>query len=248
MKKIKLIISLCIASNFIFISKIISQNFNYSLTKDSSSYNELINPLMVSANENYQNKNFIIHLPFHYNFCGSVCDSLRIESNGFIVFDKSKGLSSIAFNNFNSKKDSFGNFVSTIAYITEGASGNRILKIQIKNIAQAIYNATDYLNYQVWLYENENKIAYHIGPNYLSTVPEPIFPPEIPEEERIRMEVQNPVLLGLINRNMDTTNKAYLIKGKPSTPSGLLITGETELGYLNNIPKSGTIYTLTPTF
>lgn len=225
-----------------------SQNFHYSLTKDSSTYSELNNPKILSASENSQNKNFIIHLPFHFNFCGSVSDSITIESNGFIVFDKSKGLSSVAFNNYGSKKDSLGNFVSSISYLTEGGSGNRIIKLQFKDLAQSIFSSADYLSYQIWFYENPNKIEYHIGPNYASTIPKPVFPPEISEEERTLMEVKGTVLIGLINRNMDTTDKAYLIKGDPSSPLGQTITGETELVYINNIPNNGIVYTLTPTF
>lgn len=209
-----------------------SQNFNYTLNKDSSSYAALSSPIILTAAENWNSKNFSIHLPFQFNFCGSTTDSLTIHGNGFITFDHSKLFSVVAFNNCRSNKDTNQSYVSSINYLTTGEEGNRITKIEFKNLSQNKLSNTDYLNYQLWLYENENKIEFHIGSNYYGSHP----------------ESQIPLLLGLINRNMDTENKAYLINGDPYNPSAQLISGDNEFVYLNNSPTEGTILKLTPTF
>ena len=209
-----------------------SQNFNYNLTKDSIVYVPLSGATILTAGEDFTNQNFSIHFPFQFNFCGSVTDSVKIEGNGFVVFDNAKGLAAVSFNNFGSKKDTNQNYVSSISYAVSGSQGNRILKIEFKNLAQSALSNYDFLNYQVWLYENSNKVEYHIGNNsYANEMGEGI-----------------PALIGIINRNMDTENKAYLVKGIPSTPEGQLISGESEFVYINNVPFSGTVYTITPTF
>lgn len=204
-----------------------AQNFNYSFAKDSISYEELSGATVLSSGVNFSNKSFAIHFPFHFNFCGINSDSLKIETNGFLVFDKTKQLAIVAYNNFESKKDTLGNYTSVISYNTSGAAGNRIIKIEFKNLAQNILCSSDFLNYQIWLYEAGNKVEIHTGAN-----------------------AQNgtAVLLGIINKNMDTSDKAYLIKGDTSSPSGEIISGETSLDYLNQIPNSGIVYTLSPGF
>lgn len=207
-----------------------AQNFGYALTKDSTTYTALTNASSVSTGENWNSKSFPLHLPFQFNFCGSTSDSLTIEGNGFIVFDKVKELSIVAFNNFRSNKDTNQSYVSSISYVNTGSQGNRITKIEFKNLSQNKLSSDDYLNYQVWIYENGNKVEIHTGANSYS------------DKEDFSS------LMGIINRNMDTDTKAYLVSGNPSSPSGQAISGDSELVYVNNIPNGGIVYTLTPTF
>jgi hypothetical protein len=215
-----------------FVSKNQAQHFNYSLTNDSMVYAPLINAQVISANQDFQNKTFTLHFPFAFNFCGTPTDSLKIEGNGFMVFNPLKGFSLVAFNSFTSQKDTNQNYTSTIAYTITGNTGNRIVKIELSNIAQAQLTSFDQLSYQIWLYEGSNKIAFHIGNNSYSA----------------QTESTLPVMLGIINKNMDTESKAYLITGTVASPSAQLITGETEFVYLNNVPATGMVFTLTPTF
>ena len=204
-----------------------AQNFNYSFAKDSSSYSELSGATVLTTGVNFSNKSFVVHFPFNFNFCGTNSDSLKIETNGFLVFDKTKQLAIVAYNNYSSKKDTLGNYTSSISYNTSGATGNRIIKIEFKNLAQNTLSSSDFLSYQVWLYESGNKVEIHTGANASNGTP---------------------VLIGIINKNMDTSDKAYLIKGDTSSPSGEIISGEASLDYLNQMPNSGIVYTLSPAF
>lgn len=215
----------------LFVLQSKAQNFNYTLTKDSSLYTPLASPTLLSVEgQNWRNINFSMRLPFQFNFCGSSTDSLVIEGNGFIVLDHAKFLSIVAFNNFRSNKDTNENYSSTVSYLTIGSQGNRITKIEFKNLSQAKLSNTDFLNYQVWFYENGNKIEFHIGSNWYGLNP----------------ESPSSVLLGIVNRNMDTENKAYLVTGSQYAPTGQSISGDNEFVYLNNTPSEGTILTLTP--
>ncbi|MFL5763626.1 MAG: hypothetical protein ACJ77K_06760 [Bacteroidia bacterium] len=208
-----------------------AQNFGYSFQRDSSSYADLAGPAVLLSNETFINKHPVIHLPFSFNFCGYNTDSVIIETNGFIVFNAYYPLSLISFNAFGGNKDSLQHYIASVNYNSSGTSGNRILKIEFKDLSMNGYNYYDRLSYQVWLYENGNKIEYHVGPNSYSCWEEGL-----------------PQLLGPINQNMSTANNAFLISGDPNNPTGELISSEEELSYINNVPAEGTIYTLTPTF
>ncbi|MCW3071744.1 MAG: remA [Bacteroidetes bacterium] len=206
-----------------------AQNFSYSLVKDSSSFTCLTGANVLVAGENFLSNSYGIHLPFTFNFCGISTDSITVEGNGFISFDASKGLSTVAFNNFSSRRDTSNNYLSSIVYKIEGSGSNRVFIVEFKNMAQNRLSQYDHLDYQVWLYENGNKIEFHIGNNSNGGQ-------ELPQ------------LIGLINRNMDTESKAFILSGDPGTPGGNLITGDNEFVYLDSFPSAGLIYKLIPSF
>lgn len=62
---------------------------------------------------------------------------------------------------------------STISYKTEGTVGSRILKLELKNAGLEKEMATSnvsnlYCNYQIWFYESDKSIEFHIGPNNIT--------------------------------------------------------------------------------
>src|SRR5690606_21816877 len=70
-----------------------------------------------------------------------------------------------------------GSALSPISYKVEGTTGNRILKLEIKNAGleseidpqnPTSSTSTLYLNYQIWLYEADDAIEYHFGPNNIT--------------------------------------------------------------------------------
>jgi hypothetical protein len=208
-----------------------AQNFNYSLAKDSLAYQPFTTATVIAGQEDWANEKFSLQLPFQFNCAGVITDSLTIESNRFISFGKNKRLALVAFNNFINNIDTTQTFVSTIAYVFSGTAGNRIAKIEFKNLSISQFSDTDYFSYQLWLYENGNKIEFHIGPNAYAS-PTLVFPE----------------LVGLINRMMNTTEVAYLATGNPSSPTGTLISGSIDLLYINNVPSQGITYTFIPLF
>jgi hypothetical protein len=64
--------------------------------------------------------------------------------------------------------NNLGEYESQIACKTEGNVGSRICKIQWKNLAFNGSISSDYINYQIWLYEN-GTIEYRYGGNQLSS-------------------------------------------------------------------------------
>lgn len=62
---------------------------------------------------------------------------------------------------------------SPISYKTDGTAGNRILKLELKNAGlesemQTSAISTLYCNYQIWFYEADKSIEFHIGPNNIT--------------------------------------------------------------------------------
>lgn len=215
----------------LFFSQAKAQNMNYALQKDSSEYVSLSTPTTLSANENWRDKHFKIPLPFSFNFCGYQSDTAYIETNGFILFNKENQLALVSFNEFSSKKDSTNSYIASLGYTNEGSNGNRIIKIELKNLAKSNYSFYDNLSYQVWLYENGNKIEFHMGDHAFSSIPEETL-----------------VLLGIINRNMNSNPAANLVNGSVYTSSLQTITNENELIYLTGHLSEGIVFTLTPSF
>lgn len=208
-----------------------AQNFSYSVSRDSAAYIPLDAPQTIAANQNWISKNFIVHLPFSFNFCGSLTDSVSIYGNGFIDFNIASKLAIIAFNSFSSQRDTAQQYAGTISYQVTGAGSSRILKIQFSDVAQSQFSAFDYLNYQVWLYEGSNAIEFHIGNNSYSNAPNSM-----------------PVALGVLNRMGTSSSRGYFISGSPFSPAGQLIGNDDELSYLTTIPAAGVILKLSPSF
>lgn len=64
---------------------------------------------------------------------------------------------------------------SPISYQIDGTTGNRILKLEVKNVGLEIEEensstSTLFLNYQVWLYETDNSIEYHYGDHNITNL------------------------------------------------------------------------------
>ncbi len=129
---------------------------------------------------------------------------------------------------------------SPISYVTEGAVGSRILKLEWNNFG-FIDDSTlnDYMNMQLWLYEGSNIIEYHYGPNAINN----------PSES---FEGFSGPLVGLIT-SYDMTNdliadESYLLSDMPSNPTiNTYHQGDvgTAIPLTGSIP-SGTIYRFIP--
>jgi hypothetical protein len=118
-----------------------------------------------------------IGFPFKWAISSFIVDTLILHSNGLIYTKTTDtflpglpnhGLDPLAADladrNYNGS--SIATPKSVISYQTVGAAGDKICKIEYKNMGY--YNDTlgnDSINFQVWLYEKDNKIEFHYGPS-----------------------------------------------------------------------------------
>jgi len=164
-------------------------------------------------------------------------DSLKINIDGFITLSEYMNGSHELFHaygaDFIDRGAGTGEPQSSISYLLEGNPGNRILKIQWKNMGfykeYEILGTTDsYTNVQLWLYESQSCFEVRIGPTYISysSRPHPAFEhgPMIGYYGVFWDQYQNPQLL------------VQLLSGDPVDP---------ELGinwFLDSLPENGTVY------
>lgn len=163
------------------------QRYNFSQLTET--YSDL-NGLTLFGNGQVWNNTSLdwgFQLPFPVNVAG--------VNYSFFIFDGSK-IELFAMNGsmaqlhahgiyINDKStSSSGTSISPVGYKTEGTPGNRIVKIQFKNVGSSIeylaYNTRNItMNFQIWLYESSNIIEYRMGTNnvnnHLPTLQEPII-------------------------------------------------------------------------
>lgn len=137
---------------------------------------------------------------------------------------------------------SMGTSQSNISYITEGAVGVRILKIEWKNVGFFDDSTeSDFMNFQMWLHEGTNVIEYRYGPSEINN-------PSGSFEEATGLAVQLATSINMDNGELEDT--AYILKGNPGNPSLIIIApGIPDPGFedtLDGMVTDGTVYRFTP--
>ena len=127
--------------------------------------------------------------------------------------------------------------LSPISYKTEGTTGSRIFKMEIKNAGLEVEIeedevSTSFLNYQIWIYEGTSKIEYHFGPSLVSYL--------------LYLNGE-PGIYSLFATETATFFKAAFLSGVSTNPTYSEITDQdSEPGTgLSAIPANGQIYTFT---
>jgi hypothetical protein len=218
---------------FLF-SSVKAQTFNYSVATDTTG---AYAPLTGSASINNDSVswNFIYKkaIGFPFSFLGRSFDTLSIEKNNYIAFDKNRSYALLAFPGFSCKKLSTNHY-SKISSSLTGASPNRIFKIQFEKVGQSDYGG-EYINYQVWLNEN-GRIDYVMGDHTYPIADSATY-----------NDTLNSVLIGLINTNMDTSPRGLFLSGASDGPTPQPVSdGSPDISFLRSMPREGTKYSFIP--
>ncbi|SRX52749.1 T9SS type A sorting domain-containing protein [Aequorivita sp. CIP111184] len=129
---------------------------------------------------------------------------------------------------------------SNISYKTEGSPGNKILKIEWNNIGFLDDSTeSDFMNFQLWLYEGSNIIEYRYGPNQINN------PSESFEG------ISGPLVTLAISLNIDEgelVDNGYVVEGDPANPAvAVVAAGDFYDGdYLQGAIPDGMVYRFTP--
>jgi len=244
MKKITLFASLlCIP----FCS--FGQNF-YTFSASQGTYTALENPTSINNNAFWDWDEFDpIALPFTVQTFGEGFSHFMFyDDNFFLVNSESASF------DFGENIDSYtiltpisayiqdrdvteDGSLSQISYKTVGETGNRILKLEIKNagLEEEIWEteaSTSYLNYQIWIYETTNKIEFHFGASLV--------------EDIIYLNGDD-YIYSLFGTETPNFFKATFLSGINNSPTYSEISdSESDPGIgLNSIPVNGQIYTFT---
>lgn len=240
-----------------------SQDFNYTVTTDTETWQELNSQTILNPNNSAWNFSYKIPVGFSFNYLGRNFDSLTIETNGYLVFDADRNYAFTTFLGFSDCTDSTGTH-SVLGYELSGTTGDHILKIQFKNTGNSLH-ASEFFSWQVWLKEN-GVVEIHIGPNDFqpsftvsndSSFVESVLPDQEGEPTDSLVITQDTTFInytslqayrvGMLNMNMDTSTRGLFVGGEVDSPQSQPVDDQdAEPLYFMRAPSQNTRYTFTP--
>ncbi len=233
MKKITLLAGLLLTT-----LTVSAQNY-YNFTKSTATYADLTGATSLTNNAVWDFDFFgPITSPFNIDVFGQTYNTLNFEDDYFYLESSTNA-------NFYSEifpvyayimdrnVSGTGNGVSPISYKVEGASGNRILKLEVKNAGLEMeFDSSGttnlFLNYQIWFYEADKSIEYRYGSNNVTSV------------ASLNDEGVSYILLS----HEDSNNiKGGFVNGTITSPTYTEVTNPTSNPTnLNGLPAANTVY------
>lgn len=186
------------------------KRFTFSHTKGNQ-----YNPLSGSAVEFTLPQNWdddvsnTIPFPFPFKYQNVTVNNIAVETNGDLILNGAMNQDVEAGNIFGVSMDYESKNRGKIFHETVGTTPNRIFKVAFQNIGRVSdLVGNDTMNYQIWLYENDNSIEYRMG---FHNVPDSSFAQNINEFLNDNKDVAH---IGLLSNKGDSLaidpNNAYL--------------------------------------
>ena len=224
----------------------LSATAQYEFTVATGTYTNLVGSTSLNDGEVWDDPQYAIPIGFEFQLYDELIDEIFIGENfyGGVLTTASDyyGISPliVAYGTDiidRGYEDPYEVSLSNISYMLEGEVGSQILKIEWNNAG--FYGelteddiSTDFLNFQLWLYEGSNNIEIHFGPSSVTQ----------PEES---YEGDDGPWVGLISeydRNNDYNLPGIVLTGDPTAPDVLEIGDYYDVGFLDGTIPDGTIY------
>ena len=155
-----------------------------------------------------------------------------IQSNGDLRIDNDSTLAIIdgAFTYLDSI-----NAQSSVSYKIVGASGSKILKVQWKNMKVRVGQAGNYLNMQIWVYQQNGVVEIHYGPRSANNAS--------------GFNINTGPQVGMFLSGFAFTQclEKLWVNGSPTSPV-LDSNANYVFKAMSGIPDAGTLYRFTPRF
>ncbi|MFK7799451.1 MAG: T9SS type A sorting domain-containing protein [Aureispira sp.] len=155
---------------FIMSSVLMAQ---YTFNTTSNTYQDLVNPTSLNQGAVWTNSSiYQIYFNFNFEINGQTCTALNVHAGGGLSFPglgvKELFVVHSPFGGYFLQDKGTTASQSSIDYTISGIVGERILKIQWKNAGFKPYglippNTADFMNYQIWLFEQNNHIEIRFG-------------------------------------------------------------------------------------
>ena len=223
---------------------------SYSFEVRNSEYQELENSISLNEDMVWDDDEFLIPIDIDFLFFDKPLNQLYTDGTVFfseIDEEKSqvlipfladlvdRGIVDIASSSLQS--------LSNISYKIEDINGVKILKIEINNAG--FYSdiddgiSSDFVNYQLWLYEGSNNIEIHFGPSSIRDL-DIAF-----DEAGLRV-----IFSEEFDSNVEVFAATMLLSGSSLSPNLHLfdsyIFQDEDNFFLDGIPPNGTIYSFSP--
>jgi hypothetical protein len=157
----------------LFISRV-SFSQVYSFKQDIAAYSDLVGPINLTGTTYWDDEYWVV--PIGFNFLGH--DTLTVSSNGLVslanynkLVDQQVTYTISAFADASVGADLIDRDInnpqnSPINYQLSGTLPHQILKIEWRNAGLYPGSNPDFISFQLWLYEDSNKIEMRYGPHY----------------------------------------------------------------------------------
>lgn len=214
-------------------------NLAYTFVAETAAYTPLTGTTSLTGNASWDDPAATIPMPFAFTVQGQQVDSLLLEGLGgsLIGLQNNNPIFSIVApfeaDIIDRGYDSSVS-LSSISYKVDGTAGNRILKIEWKEVGSYGEYSNNggilamYISFQAWIYEGTNVIEYRYGANTIND-PSTFY------------EGDPGAIIGTALTDGNASLVANLISGPVASP----VFGLTVLP-LNGTPANGTLYRLTP--
>lgn len=225
---------------------------SYTLSVSTASYSDLVGSTSLNKDMTWDDPQFTIPIGFNFQYFNTTMDNIFMTSWGYGGELTSDSLNSGVFPllvpygadiidrgyDFDVDSSTIGS-LSTISYLLEGTQGNRILKIEWKNVG--FYSemeddgiSTDFTNFQLWLYEGSNDIEIHFGPNSIT-------------QPNLSFDGETGAYVGLFPAfDFDdylVIGNGYELIGNPSSPTMITVNDNNSFtNFLEGVIPNGTSY------
>jgi hypothetical protein len=211
--------------------------FDYTFTPSADVYMELQNPTVLTDGVVWDEETYLIALGFTFYIGGEGFDTVSVNTNGYLTFvnySVSKTHVAMVLGNVDLQDKGAGTVTakSPISYQIDGNIGSQITKIQYKNAGFFDGIASDSVNFQIWIYENLDKIEYRFGQSLISN-PNIVFQGNLG------------AISGLFVANANNLLTGFSLTDSPIFPDTAQFTGAEifDLPSLNNLIPENTVYT-----
>ena len=231
---------------------------SYTFTATTATYTNLTGSTSLNGTATWDDPDYTIPIGFNFQYFGDVLNNIYISNIGYggdladvpnytgvVAILRAYGADIIDRGYDFAVDEAPTGSLSNISYKLEGAAGNRILKIEWNNVgfysdvSQNGASATNATNFQLWLFETDNSIELHFGPNTITNT-------SLVFEGYPGSSV---ALLESVDLNSQTigANGALVLTGDPINPTFSTVTtvSEFESSTLNGVIPNGTVYRFT---
>jgi len=226
-----------------------SQSYDFSVTTEP--YSNLVGSTSLNNNAPWDDPEYVIPIGFNFNYFNTTITEFYLKDWGdgaaLSSLNLGTGITSVltaygadiadrAYNPDNPNATTGA--LSNISYLVAGNAGNRILKIEWKNVGYYdeildFGTANDFTNFQLWLFEGSNTIEVHFGPNSI-TDPDTVFTGESGASISLIPYFD-------IDNELFGSQPALELTGPPSAPNLVSSTVFDET-FLNGVIPNGTVY------
>ncbi len=219
---------------------------SYTLLTTNSLYGSLNNADTLNQGQFWAESSYPVSIGFPFTFYDETYNDVTLHTNGMISMtdgDLLRAITAYAF--MIDKGDSISEIsLSPILTSLTGTPGSRIRKFEWQNAGFMYGSSSDYINFQIWMYEGTNQIQIHFGEWSINSFPQAY-------QDHYSISHTGP-MTGLIYSFLPPSSGGGGLEGlflidDPNDPETILPTGLTNGRYhLGGLPAPGTMYTFSP--